>query len=211
MNTRKNKIISVVLLVFITIVLIYGAVTRDVRAESIEQYEAQIQENNNKISALEEVKNQLHITAKLLRENEYINNGLDTALSQKWHECHNTQDSLINEVTNLENKITEIKEEQKRKKYIGKFKITHYCPCTTCNGSWGNKTALGTKMTPYRTIAVDPKVIPLGSKVEINGKIYIAEDTGGAIKGNRIDLCVGSHSEAYNRGVLYNVPVYIVK
>lgn len=211
MNTRKHKIISVVLLVFITIVLIYGAVTRDVRAESIEQYEAQIQENNNKISALEEVKNQLHITAKLLRENEYINNGLDTALSQKWHECHNTQDSLINEVTNLENKITEIKEEQKRKKYIGNFKITHYCPCTTCNGSWGSKTALGTTMTPYRTIAVDPKVIPLGSKVEINGKIYIAEDTGGAIKGNRIDLCVGSHTEAYNRGVLYNVPVYIVK
>lgn len=211
MNTRKHKIISVVLLVFITIVLIYGAVTRDVRAESIEQYEAQIQENNNKISALEEVKNQLHITAKLLRENEYINNGLDTALSQKWHECHNTQDSLINEVTNLENKITEIKEEQMRRKYIGNFEITHYCPCTTCNGSWGSKTALGTTMTPYRTITVDPRVIPLGSRVEINGQIYIAEDTGSAIKGNRIDLCVGSHSEAYNRGVLYNVPVYIVK
>lgn len=211
MNTRKYRIISVILLVFIAIVLIYGAVTRDVRAESIEQYEAQIQENNNKISALEEVKNQLHITAKLLRENEYINNGLDTALSQKWHECHNTQDSLINEVTNLENKITEIKEEQKRKKYIGNFKITHYCPCTDCNGSWGNKTALGTTMTPYRTIAVDPKVIPLGSKVEINGKIYIAEDTGSAIKGKKIDLCVGSHSEAYAKGELMNVPVYIVK
>ena len=66
-------------------------------------------------------------------------------------------------------------------------------------------------MTPYRTIAVDPKVIPLGSRVEINGQIYIAEDTGGAIKGNRIDMCVSSHAEAYRRGVLYNVPVHIVK
>ena len=65
-------------------------------------------------------------------------------------------------------------------------------------------------MTPYRTIAVDPTVIPLGSEVEINGQIYIAEDTGSAIKGNKIDLCVRSHSEAYARGVLRNVPVYIV-
>ena len=50
-----------------------------------------------------------------------------------------------------------------------------------------------------------------GSRVEINGQIYIAEDTGGAIKGNRIDMCVSSHAEAYRRGVLYNVPVHIVK
>ena len=65
-------------------------------------------------------------------------------------------------------------------------------------------------MTPNRTIAVDPRIIPLGSKVEINGRIYIAEDTGGAIKGNRIDMCVSSHSEAYAKGVLNNVPVYVV-
>lgn len=51
-----------------------------------------------------------------------------------------------------------------------------------------------------RTIAVDPKIIPLGSRVKIGDKIYIAEDTGGAIKGKRIDLFVGSHSEAMRFG-----------
>ena len=38
-----------------------------------------------------------------------------------------------------------------------------------------------------RTIAVDPSVIPLGTEVMFNGEIYIAEDIGGAIKGNVIE------------------------
>ena len=55
-------------------------------------------------------------------------------------------------------------------------------------------------MQAGRTIAVDPRVIPLGSKVRMNDKEYIAEDTGGVIKGKRIDLFVGSHSEAMKFG-----------
>lgn len=55
-------------------------------------------------------------------------------------------------------------------------------------------------MQADRTIAVDPKIIPLGSKVKFSDKVYIAEDTGGAIKGKRIDLFVGSHSEAMKFG-----------
>ena len=55
-------------------------------------------------------------------------------------------------------------------------------------------------MTAGRTIAVDPRVIPLGSKVRMSGKEYIAEDTGGVIKGKRIDLFVSSHSETMKFG-----------
>lgn len=55
-------------------------------------------------------------------------------------------------------------------------------------------------MTAGRTIAVDPRVIPLGNKVRMNGKEYVAEDTGGAIKGKRIDLFIDSHSEAMKFG-----------
>ena len=51
----------------------------------------------------------------------------------------------------------------------------------------------------------------MGSKVEILGDIYTAEDTGGAIKGKKVDICVNSHSEAYQRGVLKNIPVYIIR
>lgn len=211
MNIQKNKLISIILLIIVTLALVYSVVTQNVRANTIVEYEEQIQTNNNQIDTLEEIKNQLHITAELLRNNIYINDGFDVLLSQKWHECNDYQTSKYNENNELQAKINELKKQQNNKRFVGNFKITHYCPCTDCNGSWGSQTAMGTTMTPYRTIAVDPRVIPLGSRVEINGQIYIAEDTGGAIKGNRIDICVSSHSECYRLGVLHNVPVYIVK
>lgn len=55
-------------------------------------------------------------------------------------------------------------------------------------------------MTAGRTIAVDPRMIPLGSKIRLGDRVYTAEDTGGAIKGKRIDLFAGSHSEAMKFG-----------
>lgn len=62
-------------------------------------------------------------------------------------------------------------------------------------------TATGTTPQVGRTIAVDPKVIPLGSKVYIEGMgTFIAEDTGGVIKGNIIDIFMGSSSECKNWG-----------
>lgn len=55
-------------------------------------------------------------------------------------------------------------------------------------------------MTAGRTIAVDPRVIPLGSKIRLGGRVYTAEDTGGAIKGKRIDLYVENHEQAMRFG-----------
>ena len=61
-------------------------------------------------------------------------------------------------------------------------------------------TASGMKAR-YGVVAVDPRVIPLGTKLYIEGYgNAIAGDTGGAIKGNRIDLFYNSHSEAMNFG-----------
>ena len=82
----------------------------------------------------------------------------------------------------------------------GSYEITHYCKCTRCCGKNDGITATGTQATAGRTIAVDPKVIPLGTEVIIDGQSYIAEDTGGAIKGNKIDIFCESHDEAINRG-----------
>ena len=84
--------------------------------------------------------------------------------------------------------------------YLGKFTLTAYCSCSRCCGKWGGKTASGEKAKANRTIATDPKVIPLGTEVVINKKIYVAEDTGGAIKGNRIDVFFDSHSDALDFG-----------
>lgn len=78
---------------------------------------------------------------------------------------------------------------------------TAYCPCSKCCGKWANGvTATGLK-AGYGVAAVDPKVIPLGTKLYVEGYGYcIAADTGGAIKGNRIDLCYNSHSAALASG-----------
>lgn len=84
--------------------------------------------------------------------------------------------------------------------------VTHYDCCVECCGKTDGITASGTHATPYSTVAVDPSVIPLGADVLVDYgdgaglRRYRAEDTGGAIKGNRIDLCVGSHDEALRLG-----------
>ena len=87
---------------------------------------------------------------------------------------------------------------------LGTFKLTAYCNCSKCCGKWaGGATASGAMPKANRTIAVDKRVIPLGTKVIINGKTYVAEDTGGAIKGKRIDIYFNSHKQAMNFGVKY--------
>ena len=81
------------------------------------------------------------------------------------------------------------------------FVITAYCPCVKCCGKSDGITATGTKATQGRTIAVDPSKIPYGTQVEIEGVgIMIAEDCGGAIKGNKIDLYFDTHQDALNWG-----------
>lgn len=88
------------------------------------------------------------------------------------------------------------------KESLGEFVITAYCPCEKCCGEYADGlTASGTVATEGRTCAVDPEVIPLGTEVEIDGVKYIAEDVGGAIKGNRIDICFNDHRSALQYGV----------
>lgn len=86
-------------------------------------------------------------------------------------------------------------------KSLGTFKLTAYCACSKCCGKSDGITASGTKAKQGRTIAVDPKQIPYGTKVVINGHTYIAEDCGGGIGKNRIDVFFNSHKEALNFGV----------
>ena len=88
-------------------------------------------------------------------------------------------------------------------KSLGTFKLTAYCACSRCCGKCDGITATGTKATAGRTIAVDPRKIPYGTEVIIYGHTYIAEDCGGAIKSNKIDIFFNSHAEALKFGVQY--------
>lgn len=103
---------------------------------------------------------------------------------------------------------------------LGEFKTTAYCTCVKCCGIWSQdhpsrvgtdyvqKTASGTIPTAGRTVAVDPDVIPYGTTLVIDGHEYIAEDTGGAINGNVIDIYFDSHESACEYGVQYKT-IYI--
>lgn len=81
--------------------------------------------------------------------------------------------------------------------YAGECVLTAYCgeKYKHICGNGTGLTASGIPVTPGM-VAVDPDVIPLGSRVFINGVEYLAADTGEAIKGNRIDVAMETHQEA---------------
>lgn len=90
---------------------------------------------------------------------------------------------------------------------------TAYAPGPLDNDQWGDKTYMGTTIRPG-VIAVDPKVIPLGSRLYVqypdgHGEYAVAEDTGGAIKGNRIDIAMMNRAKATEFGI-QDVKVYVV-
>ncbi|MCQ6571700.1 cell wall-binding protein EntB [Bacillus wiedmannii] len=106
--------------------------------------------------------------------------------------------------------VAKAKEESKNNIQSAKRELTVVATAYTAdpseNGTYGGRvlTAMGHDLTAnpnMRIIAVDPKVIPLGSKVWVEGYgEAIAGDTGSAIKGNRIDVLMGSKSKAMNWG-----------
>ena len=89
------------------------------------------------------------------------------------------------------------------------YKITAYCSCSKCCGKTTGRTASGTQATAGRTVAA-PSKFAFGTKLNIGGHIYTVEDRGGAIKGNRIDVYVNSHSAALQWGVKY-LPVSLAQ
>lgn len=167
---------------------------------------------------IEALKSQITLSSKpqaLVLENnkneefesfEYSGRVLSSIFEVKETEEIEDASESIEEVTEtkVEKKKTKKKKKSKKKKssqgkLIDNFKITAYC-------IYGH-TASGTITTPNRTIAADPSVLPYGTKVIINGQEYTVEDTGGAIRGNRIDIYMSTYSEAINWGVRY-VDVY---
>ena len=93
---------------------------------------------------------------------------------------------------------------------LGVFDLTYYCACEICCDVETGITATGTPVVEGRTIAVDPSVIPCGTQVIINGHVFTAEDCGGAVRGNHIDIYVNDHQTALELG-RGQAEVYLVK
>lgn len=103
-------------------------------------------------------------------------------------------------------KVVAASTDELRVKRVIDCNATAYSASRSCNGGFAGKTASG-RAPAYGVVAVDPKVIPLGSKLYIEAAdgswVYgyaIAGDTGGAIRGNKIDLFYNTTSECYSFG-----------
>lgn len=112
-------------------------------------------------------------------------------------------DDIESKLKSANTTINDLKNSEYQLVYMGDFKLTHYCPgyhgepCGTGDGI----TATGTKVTAGRTIAVDPQKIPYGTTVYVEGYGFlVAEDCGGSVKGNHIDIAVSDHATALSMG-----------
>lgn len=94
---------------------------------------------------------------------------------------------------------------------LGAFTLRAYTQYLESNGG-PVKTATGTEPTSGRTVAVDPRVIPFGSKIYIEGLgERVAEDTGAAIKGNQIDVFLPSVEHCLRFGVQKREVMVVIK
>lgn len=156
------------------------------------------------------VTNELKTTKDNLQAETDKTAGLNDELAKLKTEFENINEEL--EVANTT--VSDLKGQEYKLVYLGDYKLTHYCPgfhgepCGTGDGL----TATGTKVTAGRTIAVDPKVIPYGTKVYIEGYGWrVAEDCGGGVKGKHIDVAMASHDEAMSKGVKHRDVWILVK
>lgn len=151
------------------------------------------------ISELNTIENELFNTKEQLETEVGKSTSLSQALENVNTELVNTQDAL-----NVANTvIQDLKSQEYKLVYLGDFKLTHYC-CEEYEhicGTGSGITATGTKVTEGRTIAVDPSVIPYGTKVYIEGYGWrTAEDCGGGVKNKQIDIAVSTHDKAWDMG-----------
>ena len=197
---KINKKAWTSLIIFL--ILLIAAVTtyRVFAYNNTKGLEQAINKNDIKIAQIENAKNQLHITADIFRQDDIKDDEIVSLLQNKWERLSLEQKELekLNEFywEELESKL-------KKRKYLGQFELTAYCQ--------GNITATGTTPTENRTIAVDPKVIPYDSIIEIEGYgTYIAEDCGGAVKGNIIDIYMKGYDNCIQFG-RKTANVYIIR
>jgi 3D (Asp-Asp-Asp) domain-containing protein len=154
------------------------------------EYEQKI---NNQYKIIKQYNENIKKDKQQLQNDQSQINGLNTQLDQ-----------LKNENDELKKKLASEREARKRKLTI---EVSAYIShCRGCSGKTftGYNVNNTIEYNGYKIIAADPNVIPLYSIVKIdteNESIYaIVIDTGGAIKGNKIDLLVSSYNEAIEFG-----------
>ena len=96
------------------------------------------------------------------------------------------------------------------------FLCTAYCPCKVCNEEFSNYVCDEKTMQYYwdrgeHIVAVDPKVIPLGTKIIWNDEVYTARDVGRLVKGKHIDILLANHKETIKFGRKLHQDIEVVR
>ena len=161
-----------------------------------------INELESAVSTLNQLIPQLNIDSVKEAANNSVQAAKNKIESLKAEEAKKAEEAAKNNAANSSN-TTSSNNSSSQPSSDGKYKKTLSMEATAYSG--GTLTAMGLKHVRdpggISTIAVDPSVIPLGSKVYIPGYGYaIASDTGGVIKGNIIDLYMNSHDECISWG-----------
>jgi 3D (Asp-Asp-Asp) domain-containing protein len=176
-----------------TVILSIGLPTAFAEADDNTEKDLNDYHNIEKGDVLWEIANRYHISIdEVVTRQELLEKGV-TVNSEK------PQDE---DVKTASTKNTETKENKEN--VVKEIDVTATAYTAYCEGCIGiTKTGVDLIENPdARVIAVDPAVIPLGSKVYIEGYGYArAEDTGGAIKGNRIDIYMEHEKDAFQYGV----------
>lgn len=153
----------------------------DIKEKMIAEQKAKIEEENKiqELKRQEEIKKQEQIKLAKAKEQQ--------------------EKRKVAKVVNNTTSRGDIESRKDNSGYV-KFTATAYCGCAKCCGKSTGKTASGTTATAGRTVAMSSSY-SFGTKIEIQGMgIYIVEDRGGAIKGNRIDIFFSNHQKALDFG-----------
>lgn len=194
----KNKINVVLEIIFLIVMIaLIGSCMMFVKSQQdINMLEAELADNQVMLQAAQE-------DLSIVQENYNAEIEKSIRLNNELTEMTEKLNSTTLELEVANKTIADLKGSEYKLVYIGDFKLTHYCTekrehiCGTGTGL----TATGTKVTAGRTVAVDPSVIPYGTKIYIEGYGWrVAEDCGGAVKKAHIDIAVESHSQALSLG-----------
>lgn len=169
------------------------------KEKALKEKEEALKEKENAIKSKDEQIQELKedLSAKAKRKEEELKNKKEVVVASVAPTSSVVQASAKKEETIVPSRSND--EPSGRTFYVEATAYVALCD-TGCTGI--TATGINLLQNPgLKVIAVDPSVIPLGSKVHVEGYGYaIAGDTGGAIKGNRIDLYVQNHSDAVAYG-----------
>jgi 3D (Asp-Asp-Asp) domain-containing protein len=142
-------------------------------------------------------------------------------------DIQNNLDSLQQELQNLKEQNTMLQQDnEKLQKELAERPVVEKTLYMTGTGYTAydagmnglGHTRSGTNCKQGRTISVDPSVIPLGTKVQITSEsypqingVYVAEDTGSAIKGNIIDIYFDTKKAAHDFGRRKDLVVKVLR